>query len=181
MVEEAIILEGLKQADSKPQAFDKLVKSYQEMLYYHIRRMVVDHDDADDVLQNAFLKAWRYIDRFRGDASLKTWLYRIATNEALSFLESKRRRQHQDIEDLQNDLRHSLGGGRYISGDEMLQKLHEAILLLPEKQQLVFNMRYFDEMKYHEIAGVLETSEGGLKANYHHAVKKIEKYLKMDT
>ncbi len=167
----------LKDPAKKRQAFNQLVKEYQQCLYFHIRRMVIVHEDADDVLQNTFIKAWRNMDKFRGDSALKTWLYRIATNEALTFLNRKKKRGFQDIEEVQNDLRHSLRAEKYIDGEEIQLRLHEALLSLPERQRLVFQMRYFDEMKYAEIAEVLEVSVGGLKANYHHAVKKIEQKL----
>ncbi|MDX2245300.1 MAG: sigma-70 family RNA polymerase sigma factor [Bacteroidia bacterium] len=176
-LEEKNLLEKLRQPETKNRAFERLVQLYQRMLYFHIRRIVIDHDDADDVLQNTLLKAWKNIDRFRADSALKTWLYRIATNEALSFLSSKQKRGFDDVADIENDLRHSLSSGKYIDGDEVQKKLQHAILTLPKQQRLVFNMRYYDEMKYEEIAEVLEVSVGALKANYHHAVKKIENFL----
>lgn len=175
--EEHQLVAQLKDPAFKRQAFNSLVKEYQQSLYFHVRRIVIEHEDADDVLQNTFMKAWKHIEKFRGDSSIKTWLYRIATNEALTFLNNKKKRYYYNVEDLQNDLRHSLRSGKYVDGDEIQLKLQEAILQLPEKQRLVFNMRYFDEMKYEEIAKVLDLSVGGLKANYHHAVKKIEKAL----
>lgn len=147
------------------------------MLYFHIRRLVIDHDDTDDVLQNTFLKVWRYIDKFRAESSLKTWLYRIATNEALSFLQKKKQLAHTNLTDLHDDLRHSLHHSEHIEGDAIQLLLQEAILQLPERQKLVFNLRYFDEMKYQEMAAILDLSEGALKASYHHAAKKVEKYL----
>ena len=174
---ESELLEQLRDPATRGHAFNRLVRTYQEVLYYHIRRLVKNHDDTDDVLQNTFLKAWRYIDRFRADSSLKTWLYRIATNEALTFLNRQQKRQFQEIEDIQNDLRHSFSNSGYISGETIQQKLYAAIDTLPERQRLVFNMRYFDELKYDEIAQILEVSTGALKASYHHAVKKIEKCL----
>lgn len=177
-VEERELLVELRRPESKEAAFASLIRAYQESLYYHIRRIVISHDDADDVLQNALLKAWRNLDKFRAEASIKTWLYRIATNESLTFLKQRQKRSFQDIEDLQNDLRHSLSHGPYIDGDEIQMKLQHAILGLPERQRLVFNMRYFEEMKYDEISQVLEVSVGSLKASYHHAVKKIEHSLK---
>ncbi len=176
-VKEKQLLDRLQQQETRSLAFDQLIRLYQRMLYYHIRRIVVDHDDADDVLQNTLLKAWKNLDRFRGDAALKTWLYRIATNEALSFLSKKKKQAHDDVEDLQNDLRHSLSSGKYIDGNEIQRKLHAAVLTLPDRQRMVFNLRYFDEMKYEEMSEVLEVSVGSLKASYHHAVKKVEAYL----
>jgi len=176
MGEKQLVIQ-LKKKQTRSFAFNQLVKMYQEVLYYHIRRIVISHDDADDVLQNTFLKAWKNIERFRGDSSIKTWLYRIGTNEAITFLNKKKKRLYQGVEALENDLRHSLRNSEFIDGDEIQMKLQEAILTLPEKQRLVFNMRYFQEMRYSEISGILDISVGGLKANYHHAVKKIEKYL----
>jgi RNA polymerase sigma-70 factor (ECF subfamily) len=177
VLEETALLAGLQQPDTRARAFDQMVRTYQRVLYYHIRRLVVRHEDADDVLQNTFLKAWRYLDQFRGESALKTWLYRIATNEALTFLNQQKRRAGQDVEDLANDLRHSLRNDRYIEGDEIQLRLQEAILLLPDRQRTVFSMRYFDELKYEEISEVLDVSVGALKASYHHAVRKIEDYL----
>ncbi|MEZ4773770.1 MAG: RNA polymerase sigma factor [Bacteroidia bacterium] len=179
-LEEKNLLEKLRQPETKNQAFGHLVELYQRILYYHIRRLVIDHDDADDVLQNTLLKAWKNIDRFRADAALKTWLYRIATNESLTFLNNKKKRGFEDVEDIENDLRHSLSTGRYIDGDEIQKKLQMAILTLPRQQRLVFNMRYYDELKYEEISEILEVSVGALKASYHHAVKKIELFLTSD-
>ena len=170
------IPENLHIADSKRQEFEELVKSYQKVLYFHIRRIVIDHEDASDVLQNTFLKAWKNLGKFRGDAHVKTWLYRIATNESLTFLKRKKG-NFEDLADLQDDLRHSLSSGKYLDGDAIQHLLHQAILTLPEKQRMVFNMRYFDEMKYEEISEVLSLSVGGLKANYHHAVKKVEQFI----
>jgi RNA polymerase sigma factor (sigma-70 family) len=158
-------------------AFGRLVKQYQKVLYYHIRRLVLLHEDADDVLQNTFLKVWRNLDSFRGDAAIKTWLYRIATNEALSFIAQKKRRATDGIESLENDLGHSMSQGRDVSGEEIQHKLQRAVQTLPERQRLVFNMRYYDDMRYEEMSDVLGVTEGALKASYHHAVKKIESYL----
>ncbi|MEM6764920.1 MAG: sigma-70 family RNA polymerase sigma factor [Bacteroidota bacterium] len=178
--EESRIIDQLKDPELKSAAFNLVVRKYQRMLYFHIRRMVGTHEDADDVLQNTFLKAWRAIDRFRADASLKTWLYRIATNEALSHIQKRAKRAFTDIEDLQNDLRHSLSGGPYMDGDTIQQKLQKAIENLPERQKLVFSLRYFEELKYDEIAEILDISVGSLKASFHHAVKKVEKSLTVD-
>ena len=132
---------------------------------------------ADDVLQNTLLKAWKNIDRFRAESALKTWLYRIATNESLTFLNQQKRRAYEGVENLEDDLRHSLSSGGYVDGDAIQHKLQQAILGLPDRQRLVFNMRYYDELKYEEMADVLGVTVGALKASYHHAVKKIETYL----
>ena len=175
--DEKALLSALRDPQQKDQAFKHLVVSHQRMLYQHVRRMVPDHSDADDVLQNTFLKVWKNLDRFRGDSALKTWLFRIATNEALTLLNKRKRQAYSDVEDLQDDARHSHDGGYQPGGEEIQRHLQAAIATLPEKQRLVFTLRYFEEMKYDDIAQVLNTSVGGLKANYHHAVKKIELYL----
>lgn len=166
--------------DRKNYAFNMIVRKYQERLYWHIRKMVVVHDDTDDLLQNSFMKAWKGLENFREESQLYTWLYRIATNEALSFLKEKKRKYFLPVVDVEAELSSKLDGDEYFDGDELQLKLQKAILLLPEKQRLVFNMRYFDEMKYDEMAGILDTSVGALKASYHHAVKKIEKMIKGD-
>lgn len=180
VTEEKQILLLIRDPDTKHQAFEGIVRNFQKPLYFHIRRIVIAHADTDDVLQNTFLKAWRYIDKFRAESSLKTWLYRIATNEALSFLNKQKKQFHEAVEDINNDLRHSLNQSQYIAGDEIQIRLQAAILRLPDRQRLVFNMRYFDDLKYDEMAKMLEVSVGALKASYHHAVKKIEKYIKED-
>jgi len=176
---EQTLLSQLRSPATQAQAFEQVVKQHQKMLYYHIRRMVHEHDDADDVLQNTFLKAWKSLDRFRGDAALRTWLYRIATNEALTYLSRKKRRNHTDISDIQDDMRHSASAqaAAPVEGDKIQALLRKAIQTLPDRQKAVFTLRYFDEMKYDEIARVLEVSVGSLKASYHHAAKKIEQYL----
>ncbi|HWY36919.1 MAG TPA: sigma-70 family RNA polymerase sigma factor [Bacteroidia bacterium] len=151
---------------------------YQKRIYWHVRKIVVDHDDADDVLQNTFIKAWKALDNFKEEAQLYTWLYRIATNEALGFLRQKNRVSIQSIHPIEHQLSKSLESDTYFKGNELELKLQQAILTLPEKQRLVFNMRYFDEMPYEEMSQVLETSVGALKASFHHAAKKIEDLLK---
>lgn len=159
-------------------AFNLMVKSYSQRLYWHVRRIVYNHEDADDVLQNAFVNAWRALPKFRQDSNPYTWLYRIATNEALSHL-----RKHKDnvrLDEVSFSLSQNLEADTFFEGDEIQLKLQEAIATLPEKQRVVFNLRYFDEMSYADMSQVLETSEGGLKANYHHAVKKIKAFLKED-
>jgi RNA polymerase sigma factor (sigma-70 family) len=164
--------------DRKNQAFNLIVKKYQERLYWHIRRIVINHDDADDLLQDTFLKAWNGLARFRGESQLYTWLYRIATNESLSFLNDKRNRYFLPIVDVEKGLGASLESDAYFNGDELQLRLQKAILTLPGKQRIVFNLRYYDEMKYEEMAEILNTSVGALKASYHHAVKKIENIMK---
>lgn len=177
VLEERDLVSRLRNTATRTSAFEELVRSYQRMLYFHIRRIVIEHEDADDVLQNTLLKAWKNIDRFRAESALKTWLYRIATNESLTFLNQKKRRAYDGVENLEDDLRHSLSSGSYVDGDEIQYKLQQAILTLPDRQRLVFNMRYYDELKYEEMSEVLGVTVGALKASYHHAAKKIEHFL----
>ena len=173
------ILSKLKSGHPEVQkaAFGKLVAFYTEKLYWQIRKMVLSHDDANDLLQNTFIKAWMNIDMFRGDAKLSTWLYKIAVNECITFLNKQRSMNNISIDDTDVFLLGRLESDDYFDGDEAQIKLQEAILTLPEKQRLVFNMRYYDEMPYDEMSETLGTSVGSLKASYHHAVKKIEKIL----
>lgn len=161
-------------------AFDYIVKKFQERLYWHIRKIVVIHDDANDILQNTFIKAWKGLDKFQNNSKLYTWLYRIATNESITFLNSKKKKQEDSLENYQNILSDYIGNDPLFDGDELQLKLQKAVLTLPEKQRLVFNMKYFDDLKYREIAEILDLSEGALKASYHHAVKKIETYFNDD-
>lgn len=179
-IEDSEILHLCRNEASKNHGFNILVKKYQEKLYWHVRKLVIDHDDADDVLQNTFIKVWHAMDSFREDSKLFTWIYRIATNEALGHLNKKKRHSLLSFNDVENSLSNKLESDNYFSGDEIQLKLQKAILELPEKQRIVFNMKYFDEMKYEDMAEILETSVGALKASYHHAVKKIEKYLTAD-
>lgn len=161
-------------------AFNLLVRKYQKRLYSIIRRMVIDHDDADDVVQNTFIKIWSALDGFRSDSQLYTWMYRIATNESLSFLKKKRTAFFIPMIQVENKLSQRLESDEQFSGDKVQLKLQKAILRLPEKQRLVFNLKYFEEMKYEDMSEVLGTSVGALKASYHHAVKKIEQFLTAD-
>ena len=161
-------------------AFAKVVTLYGEKLYWQIRKMVLDHDDANDLLQNTFLKAWTNIDYFRGDAKLSTWLYKIAINECITFINKQRALNHVSIDDTDSFMLERLKGDEYFDGDAAQLKLQEALLALPEKQRIVFNMKYFDEMKYEEMSDILGTSVGALKASYHHAVKKVEEFLTKD-
>src|SRR5690554_2038212 len=172
------LIARLKQADSRDFAFGQLVSTYQERLYWHIRKILLNHDDTDDVLQNTFLKAWRNIENFREESSLFTWLYRIATNEAITFLNSKKRRNLIPLSDVREYLVNNLTSDPFFDGDELQLKLQKAILQLPEKQRLVFNMKYFDNMKYDDMSKILDTSVGALKASFHHASKKIEEFIK---
>lgn len=171
------LLADLQGESKKDLAFQQLVKAYQERLYWHIRKMVMDHEDANDVLQDTFIKVWKSIDKFRGESGLYTWLYRIATNEAITFLNKKRKRNLLPGNEVSDILKENLVSDPYFEGDKIQMILQEAILQLPEKQRLVFNMRYFDEMKYEDMSKILRTSVGALKASYHHAAKKIEEYL----
>ena len=166
--------------ENRNDAFNGIVRKYQERLYWHIRKMVISHDDADDVLQNTFIKAYQGLEKFREDASLFTWLYRIATNESLTFLKKERNRFLYSTDDYQQQLERTLVSDPHFDGDELQLKLQKAILRLPEKQRLVFNLKYFDEMKYEDMSAILGTSVGALKASYHHAMKKIELYLTED-
>ncbi len=174
------LLQFIKNEDNKNFGFDLLVKTYQEKLYWHIRRIVINHADADDVLQNTLLKVWDKIDTFRSESGLFTWLYRIATNEALGFLRKKKTKFLLPLVDLEEKLGKELEADPWFDGNEIQKKLQKALLSLPEKQRIVFNMKYFDEMKYEEISRVLDTSVGALKASFHHAQKKIEKYFETD-
>ncbi|MEQ8420379.1 MAG: RNA polymerase sigma factor [Arenibacter algicola] len=177
IAEETLVIQ-LKQKDHQAKAFAVLVNTYKERLYWHIRRIVLNHDDTDDVLQNTFIKVFRNIDSFKGDSKLYSWMYRIATNEALSFLKSKSQKFKINNEKLMTKAVEDLRADVYFEGDEIQLKLQMAIATLPEKQKLIFNMKYFQEMKYEEISEILETSVGGLKASYHLASKKIEAFLK---
>lgn len=169
------ILEDFR--SNPPEGFRLLVEKYSERLYYHIRRIVILHEDADDALQNSFLKAWVSLPDFRGESSLFTWLYRISTNEALTLFNKRKKENIQAAGSLDSIFSHSSEGETYFDGDAAERKLQDAILQLPEKQRIVFNMKYYQEMKYEDISEILGTSVGALKASYHHAVKKIEDFL----
>lgn len=165
-------------SEQKSHAFTLLMDKYQERVYWHIRRMVLSHEDANDISQNMWLKVWRKLDTFKGNSQLYTWLYRIATNECLTFIRSKKKKGTVALETEDYDLSSALKADPYFDGDDYQIKIQEAIQSLPDKQKAVFNLRYFDEMKYEEMSEVLETSVGALKASYHHAVKKIEAFIK---
>jgi RNA polymerase sigma factor (sigma-70 family) len=171
------LLYQFKNADTKESAFTSILKKYQEKLYWHIRRMVVDHDDANDVLQNMFIKVWKGLENFREDSQLYTWLYRIATNECLTFLEQQKKRNSVSLSDVENGLENKLKADTNFDANRLEWKLQLGIQQLPEKQRVVFNLRYYDEMPYEEMSRVLDTSEGALKASYHHAAKKIEEFI----
>ena len=175
--DETRVVEQLHHQATARDAFAEVIAHYTSPLYWQIRRLVVDHEDTNDVLQNTFIKAWTSIDNFRGDAKLSTWLYRIALNESLTFISRKRAQQHVPLDADDSFLTERLEADPWFDGDDAQVKLQRAIAMLPEKQRLVFTMRYFDEMKYDDISEVLGTSVGALKASYHHALKKIEAYL----
>jgi len=160
--------------------FDLIVSTYQERLYWHVRKMVIDHDDANDIMQNVLVKIWKGLANFRAESALFTWLYKIATNETLTFLKQKKNKFSTSITELEGQLPGGTDSESLISGDEIQIRLQLAIQRLPEKQRTVFNMRYFEEMKYEKMSRILSTSEGALKASYHHAVKKIEAYFSRD-
>ncbi|MBI9054275.1 MAG: RNA polymerase sigma factor [Bacteroidales bacterium] len=174
------LLDLFSDKEKRNYAFNLIVRKYQEKLYWHIRKIVVKHDDTDDILQNTFIKVWKGLDGFRKDSKLYTWLYRIATNESLTFLKQQKTKYLLPIVDYENHLSETLECDEYFNGDEIQCKLQKAILELPEKQRIVFNLKYFEEMKYDDMSEILETSVGALKASYHHAVKKIENYFKED-
>ena len=172
------LVQQLQDPSSRNEAFRELLQLYQERLYWQIRNIVKNHEDADDVLQNTFIKIFRNIDKFKGESQLFSWMYRIATNEALTFLAKRAKKQKLSSEELQEQIIGNLESDVYFEGDEIQLKLQKAIATLPEKQQQVFNMKYFQELKYKEISDILGTSEGALKASYHIASKKIEGFLK---
>lgn len=175
------IIQNFRDPAQRDVAFTQLVTKYQERLYWHCRKILITHDDADDALQNTFIKVWKSLDGFRSDSGLFTWLYRIANNESLTLLKQKKKFQNNSsIDEELTNLGNELASDPYFDGDEIQLKLQKAILHLPEKQRQVFNMKYYDELKYDEIAEILGTSVGGLKASYHHAVKKIEKFMQQE-
>lgn len=175
---EDILLSLLITEDTREQGFRALVSRYSETLYWHIRRIVLVHEDADDILQETFIKAWQNLDSFRGDSKISTWLYKIATNESLGHLRKNKSKYDVQIDDTELSTDNLLISDSYFDGDEAVLKLQQAILTLPERQRMVFLLKYYDDMKYKEIAEVLDLTVGSLKASYHHAVTKIEEFLK---
>lgn len=171
------LVQQLRDPSTCRSAMNKVIAIYTEPLYWQIRRLVQRHEDADDILQNTFIKAWTSIENFRGDAKLSTWLHKIAINESLTFLEKEKKRQALSLDDASDFVVNNIEADEWIDGDETALLLRKAIATLPEKQRIVFNMRYFDELKYEDISEVLGTSVGALKASYHLAVKKIEEFL----
>jgi RNA polymerase sigma-70 factor (ECF subfamily) len=172
------LLHQFRQPLTKEPAFTALIKKYQERLYWHVRRMVVDHDDANDVLQNVFIKVWNGLENFREDSQFYTWLYRIATNESLTFIEQQKKKSAVSFSDVEVVLSNKIKADDNFDANRLEWKLQLAIQQLPEKQRLVFSLRYYDEMPYEKMSKILETSEGALKASYHHAAKKIEEFIK---
>lgn len=168
----------LQNETSKERGFRLLVEQYQERLYWHIRRMVTEHEDANDVIQNTFIKVFRSIDRFKGNSALYTWLYRIATNESITFINSRKKKATAALDSEENSLSNQLEADDYFDGDQAQVLLQKALQGLPQKQRLVFQLRYYEELSYQEMSEVLDTSVGALKASYHHAVKKIESYFR---
>ena len=176
-IQDTELLLQFRDPDTREKAFTAIIKKYQEKLYWHIRRMVVEHEDANDVLKNVFIRVWNGLERFREDSQLYTWLYRIATNECLSHLEQQKRRSSVSLDETETGLSNKVIADKYFDPNKLEWKLQLAIQQLPEKQRVVFTLRYYDEMPYEEMSRVLDTSEGALKASYHHAVKKIEDYI----
>ena len=174
------ILQLIREDNQLDKGFRKLMDKYQERLYWHIRKMMGNHEDANDVLQNTFIKVYRYLDNFKGKSGLYTWIYRIATNESINLLRQNQQVVGEDIEGVYEQLSNSRAEENRYSGDEIVRRLDAAVSRLPEKQKMVFQLRYFDELPYNEISQMLNTSVGGLKALYHHAVKKVESYV-LDT
>ncbi len=177
-MDDAIILQKFAESNTREEAFGMLLDKYQQKIYWHVRRFVLDHDDANDLVQDIFIKVWKNLDRFRADAQLYTWIYRIATNECITFLNKRKQNLNISLDDESSGfLADTLTETSYFNGDQAQIKLQEALLTLPDKQRLVFNMKYFDDLKYEEISEIVGTSVGALKASYHLAVKKIERFL----
>jgi len=176
-LEDKELLEKIRNPETQNYGFNLLVREYQQRVYWHVRKMVIDHDDADDLTQEVFIKIHKAIHNFREDAQLFTWIYRIATNECLTFLTKKRRWSILRLEDASKELSTKLDSAPHVSGDDVQKKLQKVLLKLPDKQRLVFNMKYFDDMPYEAISEITNTSVGALKASFHHAVKKIEDFL----
>jgi RNA polymerase sigma factor (sigma-70 family) len=176
-IQDTELLLQFRNPETKEKGFTAIIKKYQEKLYWHIRRMVVEHEDANDVLQNVFIRVWNGLENFREDSQLYTWLYRIATNECLSYLEQQKRKSTASLDESESGLGNKVIADKFFDPNKLEWKLQLAIQQLPDKQRVVFTLRYYDEMPYEEMSRVLDTSEGALKASYHHAVKKIEDYI----
>jgi RNA polymerase sigma factor (sigma-70 family) len=178
LTDETVLIEQLINVQTREKAFRELISLYKERLYWHVRKIVISHDDTDDVLQNTFIKIYKNISKFNQESKLFSWMYRIATNEAITFINKRNKERKVDISEVQEHLVSNLESDIYFSGEEIQEILQKAIASLPQKQQLVFNMKYFDNIKYTQISEILGTSVGALKASYFHAVKKIESYIK---
>ena len=175
--ETAELVERLRDPAECRRAFCEVIRDYSEPLYWQIRRMVQNHEDANDILQNTFMKAWQNLENFRGDAKLSTWLYKIAINESVAFLAKERKRLNISLDDQESALIHTIEADEHVDGDKLAAQLRKAVASLPEKQRIVFNMKYYDDMKYEQMSEILGTSVGALKASYHLAVKKIEQFI----
>ena len=178
MTDETVLIEQLINVQTREKAFRELIFLYKERLYWHVRKIVISHDDTDDVLQNTFIKIYKNIGKFKQESKLFSWMHRIATNEAITFINKRNKERKIDISEVQEQIVSTLESDIYFSGEEIQEILQKAIASLPQKQQLVFNMKYFDNIKYTQISEILGTSVGALKASYFHAVKKIESYIK---
>ena len=178
MTDETVLIEQLINVQTREKAFRELISLYKERLYWHVRKIVISHDDTDDVLQNTFIKIYKNIGKFKQESKLFSWMYRIATNEAITFINKRNKERKINISEVQEQIVSTLESDIYFSGEEIQEILQKAIASLPQKQQLVFNMKYFDNIKYTQISEILGTSVGALKASYFHAVKKIESYIK---
>lgn len=176
-VEDSEILEKFSNLETRNEAFNLLLNKYQQKIYWHVRRLVIDHDDTDDLVQDVFIKVWKNLENFRSDSQLYTWIYRIATNESITFLNKQKQRNNTPLDEVSGELEQTLVASSYFDGDKIQLKLQKALLTLPEKQRLIFNMKYFDELKYEEISEITGTSVGALKASFHIAVKKIETFM----
>ncbi len=176
-IDEAQLIEDLRNPATARDSFAELVRIYGESMYWQIRKMVASHDDADDLLQNCFVKVWKNLNNFRGDAKLSTWLHKIAINESINFINKEKQRLGLTDDSPDSFILKNIESDEFFDGDALQALLQEAIASLPEKQRLVFNMRYYDEMKYEEMSELLGTSVGALKASYHHAVKKVTAYV----
>lgn len=179
-VEDEEILAKFNNEPTRNEAFNLLISKYQEKIYWHVRRLVIDHDDADDLVQEVFIKVWKNLAKFRSDSKLYTWIYRIATNESITFLNKKKQRNQTPLDEVSEELSETLVASSYFNGDKIQMKLQQALLTLPEKQRLIFNMKYYDDLKYDEISEILGTTVGALKASFHIAVKKIEVFMLND-
>ncbi|HJM16133.1 MAG TPA: sigma-70 family RNA polymerase sigma factor [Flavobacteriales bacterium] len=172
------LLEMFQNPETRNLAFNYIINQNQERAYWHIRKIVLSHEDANDITQNTFIKVWKNLEKFKGDSKIYTWIYTIATNESINFLNKKKKHYFESLDVVSYLLSENFSADSYFDGDDIERKLQKALLTLPTKQRIAFNMRYFDNMKYDEISGILGTSVGALKANYHHAKNKIEEFLK---